>query len=133
MTISSILPVVAATFAAFMMGGLWYGPLFGKRWQIELGWNRDEWASANKPQLFAISFVCEAIIALALSHVLGRIPHTPAITLMITLGSAVGFVLPTLIMNYRYALKSWTLIAIDAGHWLLVFLVIGAVYIVFGV
>jgi hypothetical protein len=36
-------------------------------------------------------------------------------------------------MNHSFALKSWTLIAIDAGHWLLVFVVIGGVFVATGV
>jgi hypothetical protein len=92
-----------------------------------------DWARANKPALFAISFVCEGMVALVLSHVLGRIPHDAGITMMIVLGSAFGFGLPALVMNYSFALKSWKLIAIDAGHWLMVFVVIGLVFLAFGV
>ena len=133
MTLPAILPVAAATFAAFMAGGLWYGPLFGKAWQAEHAMTNEQWARANKPLLFVISIVCEGVAALALSHVLAHIPHTFAITMMIAFGAAVGFVLPALVMNYSFALKSWKLIAIDAGHWLMVFLVIGLVFAAFGV
>jgi hypothetical protein len=133
MTISHLLPVAAATLAAFFAGGLWYGPLFGKAWQAEQGLTDGEWARANKPRLFAISIACEAIVALVLSHVLRRIPHDGSGTMLITLATAFGLVLPPLVMNYSFALKSWTLIAIDAGHWLLVLLVIGVVFVALGV
>ena len=29
--------VIAAAVSAFVMGGLWYGPLFGKKWMALVG------------------------------------------------------------------------------------------------
>jgi len=133
MALFPLLPVAAATMAAFFAGGLWYGPLFGKAWQAEHGMTDGQWATANKPVLFAIALVCEAIPALALSQLLSRIPHDRGMTMVIALGAAIGFGIPAVVMNHSFALKSWTLIAIDAGHWLLVFVVIGGVFAATGV
>jgi len=129
MAYTHLLPVALATFAAFMAGGLWYGPLFGKAWQAEQGMTDAQWAGANKPALFVISIVCEAVVAVVLAHVLGHIPHDAGVTMMLALGSAVGIVFPAIVLNYSFALKSVRLMAIDAGHWLVVFLVIGLVFV----
>jgi nitrate reductase gamma subunit len=129
MAYAQVSAVALATFAAFMAGGLWYGPLFGKAWQAEQAMTDAQWARANKPVLFAIAIVCEAVVALVLAHVLGHIPHDAGITLMLALGSAVGIVTPAIVMNYSFALKSAKLMAIDAGHWIVVMLVIGLVFV----
>lgn len=128
---STILPVAVATIVAFLVGGLWYGALFSKPWQAEQGWTEAEAqrAKAGSARLFAISLLCEAIVAAALVHVLRQIPHDRAITLMITLGTAVGFVIPAMVMNHGYAQRSLRLVLIDAGHWLAVFLAMGLVFI----
>jgi hypothetical protein len=107
--------------------------LFGKAWQAEQGMTDGEWARANKPVLFVVSLICEAIAALALGQLLDRIPHNGMVTMTIALGAAIGFGLPAVVMNYSFALKSWKLSAIDGGHWLLVFVVIGAVFVATGV
>jgi hypothetical protein len=122
--------VAIATFVAFMAGGLWYGPLFGKAWQAEQAMTDAQWARASKPALFAIAIVCEAVVALVLAHVLGHVPHDAGTTMMLALGCAVGIVAPAIVMNYSFALKSVKLMAIDAGHWFVVLLAIGVVFVV---
>ncbi len=114
---------------------MWYGALFDKPWRAEQHWTEAEArrAKANSPRMFAISLVCEAIIATALVHVLGRIPHSPVITVMIVMGSAIGLVMPTMVMNHGYAQRSLKLVLIDAGHWLAVFFAMAAVFVALGV
>jgi hypothetical protein len=34
--------MIAAGVAAFVIGGLWYGPLFGKPWAAAMGWKPDQ-------------------------------------------------------------------------------------------
>lgn len=130
-----LVAVAVATLATFMAGGLWYGPLFGKAWQARQNWSEADKAraKAGMGQLFATTLVCEAVVASVLVHVLGQIPHDPAITLMVTLGTAVGFVIPALAVNYGYAQKQAMVLAIDAGHWLLVFLTMGLIFVAFRV
>jgi len=126
-----LLPVALATIVAFVIGGLWYGVLFSKPWQAEQGWTEAQKAraKAGSARLFATTLVCEAIITTVLAHMLGQIAHDPAITLMVVLGTGVGFVIPTLVVNYGYAQKSPRLTLIDAGHWLAVFLGIALVFL----
>ena len=126
-----ILAIGLATSVAFVIGGIWYGALFRQAWQAEQNWTDADAAQARarSARLFATTLVCEAIITTVLAHVLGRIPHDPAITLMVVLGTAVGFVIPALAVNYGYAQNSLKLLLIDAGHWLAVFLGIAVVFI----
>lgn len=125
-----LLSIPIATIAAFMAGGLWYGPLFGKAWQAEQGFTEADKARSSMVTLFATTLVCEAIVALFVSFLLHHFPHDPNVTIMVAISIAVGFVIPTMLVNHSYGLKSVKLMAIDAGHWLVVFVVIGVVFAV---
>ena len=128
---ASLLAVLVATIAAFMVGGLWYGPLFGKIWTFEQGFTEADKARSSMGKLFATTLVAEAISAFFLGHLLGHVAHSVQTTMMISSGIALGFVIPALVVNYSYGLKSWRLMAIDAGHWLVVFAVMGGVFSLF--
>ena len=39
---ANLLAILIAAVAGFMVGGLWYGPLFGKTWQREIGLSDDD-------------------------------------------------------------------------------------------
>jgi hypothetical protein len=48
------LAILGATIAAFVLGGLWYGPLFGNAWLAALGKTEDELQPSATP--FVVSF-----------------------------------------------------------------------------
>ena len=129
-----ILSVLAATIVAFCVGGVWYGPLFGKAWAAEVGFSEQEKAKARAgmARLFAISLVCEFVSAFFLGHLLGHVAHGARFTMMISTGMALGFVGPATVMNAAYQAKSARLIAIDVGHWLAVYAAMGAVFVSLG-
>ena len=52
--------------------------------------------------------------------------------IMAALATAALFVIPSMVVNHSYALKSAKLMAIDAGHWLLVFVVMGLAFAALG-
>ena len=35
--------MVVAAASAFVVGGLWYGPIFGKAWMAEMGFTEDDY------------------------------------------------------------------------------------------
>ena len=127
MTPAALLPIAVATIAAFMAGGLWYGPLFGKVWQAEQRLTGADKARASMVRLFAATLVCEAIMATGL-RAMPLVGHDVRFTMAVALGMAVLFVIPAMVVNHSYGLKSARLMAIDAGHWLLVFAVMGLVF-----
>ena len=46
------LSVLAAAVSSFLVGGLWYGPLFGKAWMNAFGFTEEELAGRNMPMVF---------------------------------------------------------------------------------
>jgi len=130
-----LLPVLLAAAAAFLAGGLWYGVLFGRLWQAALGWGEAEKtrARASMARTSALTFGLELLSAFFLGHLLAHVAHGARFTMMIATGMALGFVGPATAMNALYELKPWRLIAIDVGHWVVVYAVMGAVFVLLGV
>ncbi|MCW3849249.1 DUF1761 domain-containing protein [Sphingomonas sp. LB-2] len=122
------LAVIAAGVAAFMVGGVWYSALFGKLWMAARGVTPDSMQKGNVKLLFGITFLLDLFMAFILDHVLGTYHYPPLTgTLLIAGGIALGFVIPSMLVNYLYQQASRNLILIDAGHWFFAFLAMGAV------
>lgn len=57
------LAVLAATVSAFILGGLWYGPLFGGTWMAENGFTAEQLGKANQGKIYGLAFVWTLIMA----------------------------------------------------------------------
>jgi hypothetical protein len=123
--------IIVAGMAAWLFGAVYYG-LLGKMWVAAQGETMESFRARNAGRSVAakaaLSFVAEIVMAAALSGVLFHSsmvgPRQGAIT-----GALIwlGFVLTTILVNNAYTFRSLKLTAIDAGHWLGVLIIIGAV------
>ncbi len=68
------LAVIAAALSSFPLGFLWYGPLFGKAWQREVGLSDDQLKSGNMALIFGGAFVLALIQAATFAMFLGAEP-----------------------------------------------------------
>jgi hypothetical protein len=50
----SWIAVLLAAGAGFVVGGIWYEPLFGKAWQRESGLSDESIKGANMPKIFGL-------------------------------------------------------------------------------
>ena len=57
------LAIVAAAISMFVIGGLWYGPLFAKPWQRAAGLSDEQVKSGNMPLIFGLAFVLSLLMA----------------------------------------------------------------------
>lgn len=122
--------IVLAAVAAFAVGGLWYGVLFGKAWMAALGKSEDELkGGASMPMLFGSTFLLHLFSSFILAHVL-RTYGDPGldVSVMVAGGMALGFVLPAMGINYLFQRASLKLFLIDGAHWLLAYSAMGAVF-----
>ncbi len=121
--------IVLAALAGFLVGGLWYGPLFSKAWVRETGLSEEQLKASNKPMIFGTTFVLNLFSSYILAHVF-RTYGDPGISLsvMIAGGIALGFILPAIAINYLFSLKSVKLFMIDGGYWLLIYSLMGAIF-----
>jgi hypothetical protein len=132
----SYIAVVVAAIAGWLFGSLWYG-LLGSRWQAALGKTKAELMPAGRPPLGAMLWSAVALVVMA--YVLaGSIAHLGPgnVTLRNGLISGaiiwVGFLATSLVTMHRYQRAAWSLTLIDAGHWLGVLLLQGAIIGAFG-
>jgi hypothetical protein len=121
--------MVLAAFAGFAVGGLWYGPLFSKTWQREAGLSDEALKSANMGLIFGSTFALNLIASFILGHVLATYGN-PALgtSIMIAGGIGLGFIATSIGVNYLFARKSLKLFFIDAGYWVVIYAVMGAVF-----
>ncbi|UCI08371.1 DUF1761 domain-containing protein [Mesorhizobium sp. B1-1-8] len=126
------LAVIVAAVVAWLFGAAWYMGL-SKPWLKAA--KLDPATMKRSPVPFIVSFIAELIMALVMTLVIGAItagePSLPA-GLIFGFVLWLGFVATTLSVNHRYEGFGWDLTLIDAGHWLGVLLIIGAVIGWFG-
>ncbi len=64
--------VIAAAIASMVLGFLWYGPLFGKKWIAMMGWKPRDIEKAKKKggmgTSYAIAFAGSLVMALVLAY-----------------------------------------------------------------
>jgi hypothetical protein len=65
------LAILVAALATFLLGGLWYGPLFGKTWMRVTGITEAQANAGNKGLIFGVSFLLQFIAALVLDMFIG--------------------------------------------------------------
>jgi len=126
--------VLIAAVAAWIFGAVYYG-LLGKAWLAAQGETPETMKARNagksgiaKAAPFIISFIAEIVMAAALQGILF---HSAMNTMRqgIIAGALcwLGFVATTVLVNNAYPGRKFMLTVIDAGHWLGVLLIIGAV------
>jgi hypothetical protein len=122
---ANLLAILLAAASGFMVGGLWYGPLFGKVWQRESGLSDAEIEQTNPLNLYGLTFAFSIVSAIFLGHLLSATGVTkPHVIMMISAGIALGFIAPAIGTNYLFGRKSGKLFAIDAGYWIVFYSVL---------
>jgi hypothetical protein len=139
---TNYLVILAAAVAAWIFGAVYYTVL-SKPWLAAVGMTAAEMKRRQAGGMgkfksiapFILSFVAELIMAWVLAGVLGHL-GPGQVTLRNGLISALflwfGFILTTIATNNAYPGRKPMLTVIDAGHWLGVMLIMGAIVGTFG-
>ncbi|NNC99616.1 MAG: DUF1761 domain-containing protein [Gammaproteobacteria bacterium] len=122
--------VVLAAAAGFMVGGLWYGPIMGKKWLGAVGLTEADVQSGHMPSVYGGAFAFSLLSSWTLAHVFATyLPELSfLVKVMTAFGVALGFIVPAIGINYLFSLKSRQLFFIDAGYWLLFYTMMGIVH-----
>jgi Protein of unknown function (DUF1761) len=128
------LAVVVAAVAGFALGWGWY-TVFGKAWMTALGKSKEE---CEKGQRSLTPLIIAAVSCLLMAWMLaGLMGHLANVTIRGGVISAVfvwiGFVLTTVATNHAFEGMKPLVTTIDAGHWLAVLILMGAIIGAFGV
>ena len=129
----SYLAIIVAAVAAWLASAAWYMSL-SSHYVAALGKTPEQMAQDRKKPgaflPFIYAFAANVIIAWVLAGLLAHL-GVGQITVRNGVISArflwFGFVLTTMVVNYSFSGRDRRLLAIDAGNWFIVFIVIGAV------
>lgn len=128
----NILAVLVATLSTFLVGWLWYGPLFGKAWMNAVGLSEEQIQQGNMAKIFGFAFLFELIMAFNLAVFLTGSPEA-AEMMNAQKGAFYGFlagfgwVFFALAVNSLYEKKSWKYIFINGGYWTVTFTIMGLI------
>jgi hypothetical protein len=121
------LAVVAATLAAFFLGGLWYSKkLFGTRWMQEIGLTEESINQSSMARTFGTTFVMQFIAATALAVFLGTESSWMS---GFQSGALIGllWVATAYAVTYLFEQRSLYLFMINAGYNVLLFAIMGTI------
>ncbi len=128
----NIWAVLVATLSTFVVGWLWYGPLFGKAWMKESGITEEQAQQGNMAKIFGLSFVFELIMAFNLAMFFYGSPEAAA-GIDAGTGAFYGFLTGFGWVFFAHAVaglfeqKSWKYIFINGGYWTVAFTVMGLI------
>ncbi len=119
------LAVIVAALSSFVVGGIWYGPLFGKAWAAEVGMTDERLKSRSPAIVFGGAFVLALIQASTFAMFLGPTPLPDAALYGLCAGLA--WVGAAFGVTYLFERRGWKLAAINAGYNTIAFTLIGAI------
>lgn len=120
--------VIVASLAGFLLGALWYGPLFGKAWMREVGYTEEDLKRDFNPgKAYGLTFVYGLIAAYVMGAFLGPNPDLGAAAALGT-AAGLGWVGTSFATNYQFERKSNRLLYINAGYHTFQFMLFGVVF-----
>jgi Protein of unknown function (DUF1761) len=114
--------VLAAAFAAFMLGNVYYMAL-SKQWMAAHGFQKEVMQAnfaKHSMRPMVICFLATYVMSFMLYGILTHMPHFDIRNGIISgVLLWIGFVATTLAVNYGFGMKGFKAYLIDSGHWLL--------------
>jgi hypothetical protein len=120
------LAILVSPLAGFVIGGIWYGPLFGKAWMRATGITEAQSRSRNIAKTYGGVFVLNLIAAASLAMFIGP-AGTWQFGLIAGLLTGLTFISVALGVTYLFESRPFSLFAINAGYQTLLFAAMGAI------
>lgn len=124
------LAVVLAALAGFVVGGIWYGPVMGKKWMGAVGLSEEQIKQGNMGMIYGGAFAFSLLASWTLAHTFATYAADLSVMVKVltAFGVALGFLVPAIGTNYLFSQKSKTLFLIDASYWMLFYIAMGLVH-----
>jgi len=128
--------ILVAVVANFILGFIWYTPLFGKAWAAEMGFDmsvKPTGSEMAKGMIFMV--IGNFFLAYVFAHNMAAWSYVPGMDQMPKIGSIMnaaiftwlGFYLPVDIGIVTWEKKSWKLFWINTGYHLVMLLVAASI------
>jgi hypothetical protein len=128
----SLVATLAGTVLGFVLGALWYGPLFGKTWMAAVGLTPEAIRRDMNPgRTYGTTFVLAFVACYALGLYLGPNPGR-AFAIVAGAAAGAGLVATSLATNYLFEGRSATLMLINGGYHVVRFTLFGLAYALLG-
>ena len=120
------LSVIVAAVSSFLVGGIWYGPLFGQAWMRALGLSEEELGKRNMPMVFGVALLLALFASFNLEMFIGAEAD-------LAFGTAAGFfagigwVATFLGILYLFEMQSLKAYFINAGYCVFALTIMGAI------
>lgn len=124
--------VLVAAIASFVFGGVWYN-VFSRHWMEAAGMSPERLqAERGGLGLYVLALVAQLLMAWMLAGMLHHLSLgglAPGIRVGMIAAALIwlGFVIPTMVVNYAFHGAKRELSLIDGGHWLGVLLIQGGI------
>lgn len=120
--------VLGAAVAMMLVGSLWYGPFFGKKWMKLLGTTHADMKERSKrtgvsaPVAMALMFVCTLVLSYILANVILLLgAATEGDALLIAFWAWLGLVVPVLASFVLFEQRPVKLFLINIGYYFVAF------------
>ena len=120
------LAIIAAAILAFVIGGIWYGPLFGKAWMQEVGIT-PEAAAAGQAKKFGLAFLFTLVMAYNLGFFLGDPSISLGMAAFYGFATGFGWIAMGLFIVGLFEKRSTKLMLINGGYMTIMLTVMGLV------
>ena len=119
------LAIVVAALAAFPLGYLWYGPLFGRAWMALTGITKESAQQKNMAKVYGVTLVLNLVISMSLAMFIGGGDWT--FGFFAGFMSGFTFVAMAFGVTYLFESRRLGLWAINAGYQTITFSVMGVI------
>ncbi len=128
----NIFAILVAVVANFILGFIWYTPLFGKAWAKEMGFDINiKPAAGEMAKGMTIMIIGNFFLAYVFAHNIAAWSYVPEVSEMSitsnimqsTIFTWLGFYLPIDLGTVAWERKSWKLFGINTGYHFMMLLV----------
>ncbi len=120
------LSVLAAAISSFLVGGIWYGPLFGRAWMEEFGFTEEDLKKRPPGKTFGLSLLLAVIAAAILDMFIGH-QATMAFGTIAGFFAGLGWVATFIGILYLFEMQSLKAYLVNAGFCIVSLTVMGTV------
>ena len=121
------LSLLVAALSGFVVGSIWYGPLFRNTWMRLTGMTREKGAQASMPLTFGGAYVLNLAGAVGIAMITGEQRIGAVCGALVGALPAVFFIAPALGVNQLFEQRPFRLWLINAGYQVVNFAAMGAV------
>lgn len=119
----NLLAVFVAALLGFAIGGVWYGPLFGKAWMSASGMTEERQRAVNPFKVYGLTLLLNLIAAFSLAMFIGM--GDWRFGMFAGFMSGATFVAVGLAITYLFEARPLRLWLINAGYQVLLFTAMG--------